>query len=411
MGDAVETLGRRFEVLRPHLNELQRRLWLGVEAAQLGPGGVAVVATATGAAPDTVRRGRAEVDAGAVCAPGRSRKSGGGRKRAEAHDGDLVAALEALVDPVTRGDPMSPLRWTCKSTRSLARALSEGGHPVSDFVVRRLLHEAGYSLQANAKTIEGGQHPDRDAQFGYLNTQAQAHMAAGDPVISVDTKKKELVGAYKNAGREWSPAGQPEPVKVHDFIDPTLGKANPYGVYDVAADTGWVSVGTDHDTAAFAVATIARWWQAVGTRTYPAASGLLICADGGGSNGYRTRLWKTELAAFAADTGLTVTVCHLPPGTSKWNKIEHRLFSHISMNWRGRPLTSHDVIVETIAATTTRTGLTVHAELDTTEYPTGVKIPDRDMTALTTSRTLTRHDFHGEWNYTLSPATDTPEPG
>jgi len=410
MAAAVETLGRRYAVLRPHLNELQRRLWLGVEAAQLGPGGVGIVAEATGVAADTVRRGRAEIEGSEVPQPGRSRKPGGGRKRAEHHDGELVVALDALIAPTTRGDPMSPLRWTCKSTRSLAAALTRGGHPVSDFVVRRLLRQLGYSLQANSKTTEGSQHPDRDAQFGYLNDLAQAHMAADDPVISVDTKKKELVGAYKNGGQEWQPHGRPEPVKVHDFVDKELGKANPYGVYDVAADTGWVSVGTDHDTAAFAVATIRRWWQAIGAASYLGASRLLICADGGGSNGYRTRQWKTELAALAADTGLTVTVCHLPPGTSKWNKIEHRLFSHISMNWRGRPLTSHEVIVQTIAATTTRTGLTVHAELDTTEYPTGVKISDATMQALSDRGALTRHIFHGEWNYTLNPVPDTPEP-
>jgi len=341
----------------------------------------------------------------------KSRRRGGGRKRAEEHDPGLVAALEALIDPVTRGDPMSPLRWTSKSTRTLARTLTTDGHKVSDFVVRRLLGELGYSLQANAKTTEGNQHPDRDAQFGYLNAQAQAHMDASNPVVSVDTKKKELVGAYKNAGREWSPAGKPDKVKVHDFIDPDLGKANPYGVYDVAADTGWVSVGTDHDTAEFAVATIGRWWATVGSDLYPEATALLICADGGGSNGYRTRPWKTELAALAARTGLQITVCHLPPGTSKWNKIEHRLFSHISMNWRGRPLTSHEVIVQAIAATTTSSGLTVHAELDTTAYPTGVKIPNEQMKALETTRILTRHPFHGEWNYTFTPATnDTPEP-
>ena len=305
---------------------------------------------------------------------------------------------------------MSPLRWTSKSTRTLARALTKDGHRVSDFVVRRLLRELGYSLQANAKTTEGGQHPDRDAQFGYLNDQAQAHMDASNPVISVDTKKKELVGAYKNGGREWSPAGEPVKVKVHDFIDPDLGKANPYGVYDVAADTGWVSVGTDHDTAQFAVATIARWWTTVGAASYPGATGLLISADGGGSNGSRTRMFKTELAALAARTGLRITVCHLPPGTSKWNKIEHRLFSHISMNWRGRPLTSHDVIVQTIAATTTRSGLKVHAELDTATYPTGVKIGDEQMKALETQGILTRHGFHGEWNYCLNPtADDTPD--
>ena len=376
MADLAESLARRFEVLRPHLSELQRRLWLGAEAAELGAGGVAVVALAAGVAPDTVRRGRAEAQGLDAASVVRSRRPGGGRKRAEVHDSDLVAALEALIDPVTRGDPMSPLRWTSKSTRTLARALTKDGHRVSDFVVRRLLRELGYSLQANAKTTEGGQHPDRDAQFGYLNDQAQAHMDASNPVISVDTKKKELVCAYKNGGREWSPAGEPVKVKVHDFIDPDLGKANPYGVYDVAADTGWVSVAADHDTAQFAVATIARWWTAVGAPSYPGATGLLISADGGGSNGSRTRMFKTELAALAARTGLRITVCHLPPGTSKWNKIEHRLFSHISMNWRWRPLTSHDVIVQTIAATTTRSGLKVHAELDTATYPTGVKIDD-----------------------------------
>jgi Rhodopirellula transposase DDE domain len=270
-------------------------------------------------------------------------------------------------------------------------------------VTRRLLKERGYSLQANAKTIEGNQHADRDTQFGYLNDQASDHLGSGDPVISVDTKKKELVGQFANAGREWRPAGDPERVKVHDFIDKELGKANPYGVYDVGTNTGWVSVGTDHDTAAFAVNTIATWWRNAGKALHPNASRLLICADGGGSNGYRTRLWKTELAELAAGTGLTITVCHLPPGTSKWNKVEHRLFSHISMNWRGRPLTSHEVIVQTIAATTTSTGLTVHAELDPNPYPTGVKIPNKDMKDLETNRILTRHDFHGEWNYTLHP--------
>jgi hypothetical protein len=412
MADLVESLARRFEVLRPHLSELQRRLWLGAEAAELGAGGVAVVALAAGVAPDTVRRGRTEAQGLDAASVVRSRRPGGGRKRAEVHDLDLVAALEALIDPVTRGDPMSPLRWTSKSTRALAAALTQDGHRVSDFVVRRLLREAGYSLQANAKTTEGAQHPDRDAQFGYLNDQAQAHMDAANPVISIDAKKKELVGAYKNGGREWAPAGEPDKVKVHDFIDPDLGKANPYGVYDVAADTGWVSVGTDHDTAEFAVATIARWWTTVGQSSYPGATGLLISADGGGSNGSRTRLFKTELAALAARTGLAITVCHLPPGTSKWNKIEHRLFSHISMNWRGRPLTSHDVIVQTIAATTTSSGLKVHAEMDTAVYPTGVKIPDKQMKTLETQGILARHAFHGEWNYNLNPTTDdTPDSG
>jgi hypothetical protein len=403
MADLADSVARRYAVVRPHLSEFQRRLWLGAEAAELGLGGVAVVSAATGVAADTVRRGRKEADGGISPSAGRSRRPGGGRKRAESHDEGLVAAFESLIDPVTRGDPMSPLRWTSKSIRALTGALRDNGHVVSDIVVRRLLRERGYSLQANAKTTEGGQHGDRDAQFAYLNDQAKSHLGSGDPVISVDTKKKELVGAYKNGGREWRPTGEPEQVKVHDFIDPTLGKANPYGVYDVGANTGWVSVGTDHDTAAFAVNTIRTWWQQAGNTLHPNASRLLISADGGGSNGYRTRQWKTELAALAADTGLTITVCHLPPGTSKWNKIEHRLFSHISMNWRGRPLTSHEVIVETIAATTTSTGLTVHAELDQATYPTGVKIPDTQMKALETEHILTRHDFHGEWNYTLSP--------
>jgi hypothetical protein len=403
MAELVDSVARRYAVVRPHLSEFQRRLWLGAEAAELGPGGVVVVAQATGVAADTVRRGRKEADGGIGPGAGRSRRPGGGRKRAESHDEGLVAAFESLIDPVTRGDPMSPLRWTSKSIRALTAALRGEGHHVSDIVVRRLLRERGYSLQANAKTTEGGQHADRDAQFAYLNDRATDHLAAGDPVISVDTKKKELVGAYKNGGREWQPKGEPQQVKVHDFIDPTLGKANPYGVYDVGTNTGWVAVGTDHDTAAFAVNTIRAWWHNAGKNLHPNASRLLISADGGGSNGYRTRQWKTELAALAADTGLTITVCHLPPGTSKWNKIEHRLFSHISMNWRGRPLTSHEVIVETIAATTTSTGLTVHAELDQATYPTGVKIPDTQMKALETEHILTRHDFHGEWNYTLNP--------
>ncbi len=405
MAELADSVARRYAVLRPHLSEFQRRLWLGAEAAELGPGGVGVVAEATGVAADTVRRGRKEADDGRAPGLGRSRRPGGGRKRAETHDGELLAAFELLIDPATRGDPMSPLRWTSKSIRTLTAALREKGHQVSDFVIRRLLREQGYSMQANVKTREGGQHVDRDAQFGYLNDQATEYIAAGDPVISVDTKKKELVGAYKNGGREWHPAGEPEEVKVHDFIDKELGKVNPYGVYDVANNTGWVSVGTDHDTAAFAVNTIATWWTQVGQPLYPNTSRLLICADGGGSNGYRTRLWKTELAKLAQQTGLTITVCHLPPGTSKWNKIEHRLFSHISMNWRGRPLTSHEVIVQTIAATTTSTGLTVRAELDEAPYPKGIKIPDDDMNILETSGILTRHDFHGEWNYTLNPTT------
>ena len=338
MAELGESVARRYAVMRPHLTEFQRRLWLGAEAAELGPGGVAIVAEATGVSADTVRRGRKEAGVGIGPGAGRSRRPGGGRKRAEDHDQELVAALESLIDPVTRGDPMSPLRWTSKSIRVLTRALRDKGHEVSTYVTRRVLREQGYSLQANVKTAEGAQHVDRDAQFGYLNDRAADHLDAGDPVISVDTKKKELVGAYKNNGREWHPTGQPEQVKVHDFIDKELGKVNPYGIYDLGANTGWVAVGTDHDTAAFAVNTIKTWWLRAGKTLYPNATRLMISADGGGSNGYRTRQWKTELAALATDTGLTITVCHLPPGTSKWNKVEHRLFSHISMNWRGRPL-------------------------------------------------------------------------
>ena len=325
MPDAVESLASRFEVLKPHLNERQRRLWLGAEARELGSGGVGIVAQAVGVAGDTVRRGRAELEEPQPLAYPRSRKPGGGRKRAEAGDPTLVAALDKLVDPVTRGDPMSPLRWTSKSLRTLAKALQEQGHQVSEQIVRRLLREAGYSLQGNAKTLEGGQHPDRDAQFTYLADQAAEHLAAGAPVVSVDAKKKELVGQFKNGGQDYRPAGSPVPVNVHDFLDPALGKAIPYGVYDIGANTGWVSVGSDHDTAAFAVATLRNWWEHEGHGTYPNADRLLITADGGGSNGARLRAWKSELAAFAAATGLRVTVCHLPPGTSKWNKIEHQM--------------------------------------------------------------------------------------
>jgi Rhodopirellula transposase DDE domain len=339
-----------------------------------------------------------------VEAPARVRAAGGGRKRAVDKDPGLLAALDAVVDPDSRGDPESPLRWTTKSTRMLADVLTASGHPVSHVRVGELLRGLGYSLQGNAKVVEGKQHPDRDAQFRHINDMVRRFLKAGDPVISVDTKKKELVGedpGFKNGGREWQPAGQPVPVGVHDFPDPKLGKAVPYGIYDLAATTGWVSVGADGDTAAFAVATLRRWWTQVGVNAYPAAKRLLICADAGGSNGYRVRLWKLELAAFAAEAGPAITVCHFPPGTSKWNKIEHRLFSAITNNWRGRPPTSHQVVVELIGATTTRTGLKVTAHLDTNTYPTGIKVSDTQMAAIRPR--LKPHTFHGEWNYTVKP--------
>ncbi|MET9603377.1 ISAzo13 family transposase [Streptomyces sp. NPDC006459] len=398
-GEVSDQLGLKFAVLFPHLDERQRRLLMGAEARILGHGGIRAVARAAQVSETTVRKGVDELEAGAEPL-GRVRCPGGGRKRAAEVDPELRPALLALVEPDMRGDPMSPLRWTTKSTRRLADQLTRQGHRISADTIADLLREEGFSLQANAKTLEGAQHPDRDTQFHYINDQAKNHIAAGDPVISVDTKKKELVGHYKNGGHEWHPKGLPAQVRTHDFLDRQgPGKAIPYGIYGVAANTGWVSVGTDHDTAAFAVASIRRWWQARGSHDYPLAARLLITADAGGSNGYRTRAWKTELAALAAETGLEITVCHMPPGTSKWNKIEHRLFSHISMNWRGRPLTSHDVIVNSIKATTTQTGLRVHAELDPGTYDTGIKVSDTDIDALP----MHRHRFHGDWNYTLHP--------
>jgi len=393
---AVERLlAEKYESIASLLDERQRRRWLGIEARALGRGGVSAVARATGASRTTVTAAVSELAGGGQdAAPRRVRKAGAGRPPVSERDPGVVTALERLVDPATRGDPESPLRWTSKSTRTLADELGAQGHSVAPRTVAKLLHESGYSLQATRKTHEGGDHPDRDAQFRYLAGQINAHLGSRDPVVSVDTKKKELVGRYKNAGREWQPAGQPEQVEVYDFIG-EAGKAIPYGVYDVAANAAWVSVGRDHDTAAFAVATLRRWWQAMGRPLYPQARRLLICADGGGSNGSRVRLWKVELAAFAAETGLAITVGHLPPGTSKWNKIEHRLFSHISMNWRGRPLESHETVVQLIAATTTRAGLAVQAELDDRAYPKGIKISDQQIASFP----LTRHDFHGEWNY------------
>src|SRR6266498_950904 len=396
-----------FAVLSPHLDERQRRLLAGAQARALGRGGVTVVARATRLGLTTVKKGAVEIDQGPEVT-GRVRRHGAGRPKAPEQDPELLTALDALVEPDTRGDPMSPLRWTAKSTRTLADELTRQGHRVSASTVAGLLTGLGYSLQATSKQVEGAQHPDRDGQFGYLNEQAKAHLAAGQPVISVDTKKKEVVGNLANKGREWQPEWQPKgsPVRVdvHDFPDPKVGKAIPYGVYDLGANTGWVSVGDDHDTAAFAVATIRRWWEHVGKAVYPQASRLLVTADAGGSNGYRSRLWKVELGKLAAETGLEVTVCHFPPGTSKWNRIEHRLFSQISMNWRGRPLVSHEVVVDLIGATTTRTGLRVRAELDRGRYPTGVKVRDAELAAVP----LGRHDWHGEWNYTITSATTRP---
>jgi hypothetical protein len=405
-GQSIESVARRYAVLRPYLDERQRRLVLAAEAVELGRGGITAVAQATGVHPDTVGKGVRELTGG-VEPSGRVRAPGGGRKPATETDPWLAPALKALVDPHTRGDPESPLVWTTKSTKNLADTLTGNGHPISDRTVARLLRGQGFSLQGNAKVTEGRQHLDRDAQFGYLNAQVTTHLAAGAPVVSVDTKKKELVGEFKNGGREYQPQGSPVEVNVHDFPDKELGKAIPYGIYDVAANTGWVSVGADHDTSAFAVETLRRWWNAVGSHRYPDADRLLICADGGGSNGSRVRAWKIELATFATETGLTITVCHLPPGTSKWNKIEHRLFSQITMNWRGRPLTTHQIIVDLIGATSTTTGLTVRAELDTGTYPIGITYTNKQVEALP----ITRHDFHGEWNYCIAPApADTPTP-
>jgi hypothetical protein len=399
-------LAAKFDAIMPHLDERQRRLVLGAEARSLGHGGVSLVARASGVSRVTVTAGVAELEAGQDPTPGRARRAGGGRKPLTHNDSGLLDALDALVKPETRGDPMTRLRWTTKSTRTLADELTRQGHQVSHHSVGRLLTgPLGYSLQGNAKTVEGTQSPDRDAQFGYINDQVTGALTDGDPAISVDAKKKELVGEYANKGRTWRPAGDPRRVDVHDFPG-EQGKAIPYGVYDVGADTGWVSVGNDGDTASFAVATIARWWTTVGRPAYPDTTRLLITADAGGSNGYRLRLWKKELAAFANDSGLTITVCHMPPGTSKWNKIEHRLFSHISMNWAGQPLTSHEVAVNLITATTTRTGLSVHAERDTDTYPRGIKIPDREMKILVAQH-VTPHTWHGDWNYTITP-TDTP---
>jgi hypothetical protein len=387
------------------LNERQRRLALAAEARLLGHGGVRAVAEVAGVSETTVRSGVSELDSGGdPLPPKRVRRAGGGRKSAEDLDAALVPALMALVEPDERGDAMSPLRWTTKSLRNLAEQLARQGHRVSAPTVGRLLRANGFSLQGTVKTLEGDQHPDRDAQFRYINEQVKAHQAAGEPVVSVDAKKKEQVGLLPAPGREWRPAGHPIEVEDHSFFaGPRVDTVIPYGIYDMTANTGWVNVGVDHDTSAFAVASIRRWWIARGRLDYPGASRLLITADAGGSNSYRYRLWKSELAAFAAEAGLTVTVCHFPPGTSKWNKIEHRLFSHITMNWRGRPLTSHQIVLNTIAATTTVAGLRVQAVLDEGTYPTGVAVSRDQLKALP----ITAHAAHGSWNYTIAPTSDT----
>ena len=402
----VAAIKLRYQMLSPVLDERARRRFAASEALAAGRGGIAAVSAATGIARSTIGRGLDELRGKASdTAQGGIRRAGAGRKPLTETDPTLLSDLDRIVDPSARGDPLSPLKWTTKSLSKLAAALQAMGHGVGRDVVGTLLKRLGYSLQANRKTLEGSHHVDRDAQFQHIARTVQRAIGAGQPAISVDTKKKELVGVFKNGGREWRPAGSPEAVRVHDFVDPTLGRASPYGVYDIAADKGWVSVGIDHDTAAFAVNAIRSWWNAMGRERYPKAHSLTITADGGGSNGSRVRLWKLELQKLADELGLAITVLHLPPGTSKWNKIEHRLFSFISRNWRGRPLTDYQTIVELIGATTSTAGLTVRCELDRTLYPAGVKVSDADMSALNIS-----HDaFHGEWNYTVSPNRPKPE--
>jgi hypothetical protein len=394
----TQTIAAKFAILKPLLDERARRLWAAVEARALGRGGISQVAEATGLSRATVRAGLQELALpttaiGPQTPPAQLRRPGGGRKPLGTRDPHLVQALETLVDPVTRGDPMSLLRWTCKSAAKLAAALQAQGHAVSERTVNRLLHDLGYSLQSNRKTLEGCHHPDREVQFQYIHRRAKVFQKQGQPVISVDTKKKELVGQYRNSGQEWHLQGQPEEVNVHDFPDKVLGKIIPY--------TGWVSVGVDHDTAEFAVETVRRWWRHMGSQVYPKAKRILITADGGGSNGSRCRLWKVELQRFADESGLAISVCHFPPGTSKWNKIEHRMFCHITENWRGRPLVSREVVVNLIGHTTTKTGLTIRSALDENLYPTGREVTTQQMESLA----IKRDKFHGEWNYTIRPKT------
>jgi transposase len=401
--DGAAGVRERFSALEPVLDEKSRRLLAAAESKAWGPGGISAVSKATGVSRQVIRQGLRELEQPATRPASRIRRPGGGRRKVELKDPTLLKDLERLVDPTTRGDPESTLRWTCKSVRTLSEELARMGHRVSYSVVGELLHEMGYSLQGNRKTKEGDSHPDRNAQFEHINAKVDHYFGLHQPVISVDTKKKELVGDFKNAGQEWRPRGTPAEVRVHDFAIPELGRAAPYGVYDLAQNTGWVSVGVDNDTASFAVETVRRWWHAMGKEVYPQASRLLITADGGGSNGSRLRLWKLELQHLADETGLAIAVTHFPPGTSKWNKIEHRLFSFISKNWRGQPLTSLKVIVSLIAATTTRKGLKIHAEIDDRRYPQGIKVPDQEMAQIN----LIRDPFHGEWNYEILPRTET----
>jgi transposase len=395
----LKTLRRKFQALRPVLTERSRRVWAASEAVALGHGGIGLVEQATGISRSTISRGIRALDTEVTLSSDRTRRPGGGRKRTADTDVRLVSDLDRLVEPTASGDPDSPLRWTSKSVRHLATELQAMGHTVSYRVVMQLLHAADYSLQANRKTREGRQHPDRDAQFHYLNAQVRGFQRQHRPAISVDTKKKELIGDFKNAGREWRPKGRPEAVRVHDFLIKENGKAVPYGVYDLARNEGWVSVGIDHDTASFAVHTIRRWWKLMGRRAYPDTTALLITADAGGSNGSRVRLWKWELQQFANRTGLAITVCHFPPGTSKWNKIEHRLFSHMAMNWRGKPLVDLATIVTLIGETTTNAGLRIRTEIDRGRYPNGVIITNEQMARVH----LAPHAFHGDWNYTIHP--------
>jgi hypothetical protein len=409
--ELVGLMGPQLEMLLPQLDEKSRRLVLGAVARAAGEGGITAVAKATGASWQTVANGAGELASGDAAAPGRVRRPGGGRKKLEEHDPRLIAALRELLEASTRGDPVSLITWTTLSVRGIAAELTAAGHPCGKNAVLRMLHAEGFSTQGNSRAVEGKRHPDRDAQFRYVSETAKQFLAAGDPVISIDTKKKELVGLYARKGTEWRARGDPRRVRDHDFPDPGGGRAIPYGVYDIGDNSGFVNVGTDHDTAQFAAESVRRWWEAIGKDRYPHAARLLVTCDAGGSTGYRARAWKAELALFAAGSGLEITVCHFPPGTSKWNKIEHRLFCHITRTWRGRPLTSYEVVVNTIAATTTATGLTVTAVLDAGRYPVGTGVTDAQARQLE-DRVIARHGFHGDWNYTLlAVPRPAPHPG